>query len=319
MEHIRNINPGEVITDFFVIRWLELRHHDDRAFISMELGCSRGRIKATYWGEDAQHLAETLKEGDVIKAEGRGTEFRGQRWLKIIRLRRAKPDEISIEKLLPGGRFSPAVLWKRFERAISSVKNEDLSRLLRIIFDPGRDFSKKFATYPAAKLWHGAHIGGLIEHTLRVVKICDVASKFYPSCRRDLLIAGALLHDVGKVEEISTHGFYDYSPRGRLLGHIFIGAEITSEAIRDVPKFPKSLADELLHLILSHHGSGDMGSPVEPKTLEAIILHHSDMLDARADGIQHIIERDLPRGDEFSDYIRVLGRYIYLSGYRNEQ
>ena len=319
MEHIRNINLGEKITEFFVVRKVEVRRHDDKPYLSMELGCARGRIHATYWGEDTPDFAAALTEGDVVKVQGHGTDYKGQRWLKVEKMRKAKPGEVAPEALLPQGRYSTKILWGRLKKVIESVKHAEMGQLLRTIFEKDRDFAKKFATFPAAKLWHGAHTGGLIEHTLRVTKLCETASTFYPDCRRDLLVTGALLHDIGKVEEISTEGFFDYSARGRLIGHIVIGATAVSRAIREIGKFPPQIEDELLHIILAHHGTMEMGSPVEPKTLEAMILHHADMLDAQSDGVQHIIERDLPRGEQFSEYVKILGRFIYLSGYRNEQ
>jgi len=318
MEHIRNIEIGKPVKDFFVIRWCELRHHDGKPYLTMELGCSQGRIRATYWGEDSVKIAVWLSEGIVIKIQGHGSEYKGQTWLKIERLRKAKPDEISYEKLLPRGRYTPKVLWRRLEKMIESVTHPHLAKLLNGIFHEDKELARKFATYPAAKLWHGAYTSGLIEHTLRVAKICETASSFYPDCRKELLRTGALLHDIGKVEEISTAGFFEYTERGRLIGHISLATvRIQQEIIRN-PKFPPKLADELLHLIISHHGKTEWGSPVEPKTLEAMLLHHADMLDAQAEGIQHIIERDLPRGDRFSEYVKILGRFIYLDGYREK-
>lgn len=317
-KYIQNIELGEVITDFFVVRWLELRHYDGKPFISMELGCSRGRIRATYWGEDSTEIARELDENDVVKIQAHGSDFKGQRCLKIERIRKANPDEVSYEKLLPKGKYSPKVLWNRLKKIITSLEDGALSELLHFIFESDREFSKKFATYPAAKLWHGAYVGGLIEHTLRVAKLCDVASTFYKNCRRDVLIAGALLHDIGKVDEISTRGFFNYSTRGRLIGHIALGLIRVNDAILQQSGFPSKLADEIFHLLLSHHGTNEMGSPVPPKTLEATILHHADMLDAQSEGVQHIIERDLPKNTEFSEYIKILGRFIYLSGYRSD-
>ncbi len=319
MSHIRNIGLGEVVDEFFAIRWLELRHHEGKPFLVMELGCSRGRIRGSYWGEDAVALAEELSEGDAVRIRGRGTEYKGQRWLSIESVRRAQPGEVSLLELLPKGRYTPAALWRRLEEVVDTVEDEHLGKLLRSIFVPESDFAERFSTYPAAKLWHGAYVGGLIEHTLKVARICDTASSFYPSARRDLLVAGALLHDIGKVEEISIHGFFDYTPRGRLLGHVVLGAMMVDEAIRKLGEFPERLRDELLHLVLSHHGELEAGSPVVPKTLEAIVLHHADMLDAQAGGVQHIIERDLPTKGEFSEYVKLLGRFIYLSGYRGDE
>ncbi|RKZ28756.1 hypothetical protein DRQ26_00440 [bacterium] len=317
-DNIKNIGLGEAITDYFIVRWIELRHYDGKPYLAMELSCSRGRIKASYWGEDAEKFASKISEGDILKVQARGTDYRGQRWLKIENMRKAKPDEISPQELLPRGKYSPKILWARLKKLINSIKNPYMKQLLEKVFLSDRDFAKKFATYPAAKLWHGAYTTGLLEHTLRVAKLCDVASTFYPDCRRELLITGALLHDVGKVDEITIEGFFDYSTKGRLVGHITLGIMRIERAISEIKNFPPERADEIFHLVVSHHGTGEMGSPVPPKTLEAMILHHADMLDAQSEGIQHIIERDIPRGEDFSEFIKILGRFIYLAGYRND-
>ncbi len=318
MKHIKNINVGEQITDFFVIRWIELRNYDGKPFLVMELGCSSGRIRGTYWDEDSATWTAKLGEGDIIKVRATATEYKNQKCLKIEKMRKAKSDEIDYQKLLPRGKYSPTVLRKRLKKDIESVSDKQLSRLLELLFFEDAEFMDKFSIYPAAKLWHGAYIGGLLEHTLRVAKICEIASSFYPACRKELLLCGALVHDIGKVEEISIKGYFDYNVPGRLLGHTSLGAIMVDKAIDKIPNFPENIKYELLHLILSHHGEYKYGAPVEPKTLEAVILHFADMLDAQAEGIQHIIERDLPRGQDFSEYIKLLGRFIYLDGYRNE-
>ncbi|MCD6594067.1 HD domain-containing protein [bacterium] len=319
MEFIKNIDVGDTITDFFAVRWIELRNYEGKAYIAIGLGCSKGRINATYWGEDASELSSLLNDGDVVKVQGIGTEYKNQRWLKIERMRKSKPDEIDYEKLLPRGRYSPKILWRRFLKIIDSISDKYLAELLHNLFVADDNIAKKFSIYPAAKLWHGAYIGGLCEHTIRVEKICETAASFYPDCRKELLITGALVHDIGKVEELSIRGFFDYNVRGRLIGHIVLGASIVEHEIAKIEGFPKNLSTELIHLIVSHHGKFEQGSPVEPKNLEAMILHHADMLDAQAEGIQHIIQRDIQRGEKFSEYIKILGRFIYLDGYRAEK
>ena len=316
MDSIKNIEIGESITDFFAVRWFELRDYEGKSYLAMGLGCSNGRINATYWGEDAEKFSTELKNGDIVKVQGTGTEYKNRRWLKVERMRKAKPDEIDYRKLLPQGRYSPKILWRRFLKTIDSISDRYLSKVLHNLFIENENLAEKFSIYPAAKLWHGAYIGGLCEHTLRVAKICDVASSFYPDCRKDLLITGALVHDIGKVEELSIRGFFDYNEKGRLIGHIVLGAMMVEREIEKIEGFPENLATELIHLIVSHHGKLEQGAPVEPKTLEAMILYHADMLDAQSEGVQHIIQRDISRGDKFSEYIKVLGRFIYLDGYR---
>ncbi len=315
-DSIRNLKPGEPVDDIFVIRRVEVRDYEGKKFLVVHLGCSRGKIRGVYWGEDALEVSRQVAENDVVRVRGVGTDYRGERNIKIEAIRRADPEEIDFGKILPVGRFSRDQLLETLEKRIDSVEDPFLSKLLDRVFHNSEDFLEKFLTHPAAKLWHGAYVGGLAEHTLRVAKLCDVACKFYPDCRRDLLVAGALLHDVGKVEEITVNGFFDYSVAGRLVGHIVLGAMMVFRHIEKIDGFPPELSAEVLHLIVSHHGRQEFGSPVEPKTIEAMILHHADMLDGQTEGVQHIVQRELPAGGKFSDYVKILGRYIYLDGYR---
>jgi 3'-5' exoribonuclease len=316
MSFNKNIDVGEKLSGLFVIRNIELKSKDAQFYLKMEISNSSGRIYATYWGEDSQKISKELRRGVVVKILGRGIDVKGSRWLQIDAIRLANKDEVSVKELLPKGHYSCETLWERFSNYIDEIENPNLKNLLKRIFDDDKEFLEKFINYPAAKLWHGAYVGGLIEHTLRVAKICSVVSSFYPNCRKDLLLTGALIHDIGKVDEITTDGFFDYGVNGRLLGHITLGVIKLKETVNEIEDFDEKLLTELLHLVISHHGEAEKGSPIPPKTLEAIILHHADMLDAQAEGIEHIIERDLPIRGEFSNYIRILERFIYLDGYR---
>lgn len=312
--------PGTPVHSIFVIRKVELQEYDHKKCILFQLGSKNGRIYARYWGEDCEVLFNKITPGKVLKIDGIVVDHKGQIFLKIERLRLAKDEEVKIEHLLPTGRFSIKSLCKRMTQVINSISNQHLTLLLSKIFVEDKNFIDLFSCAPAGKLWHGAYIGGLIEHTLRVAKICEVASSFYPSCRRDLIVAGALLHDIGKVDELSAElGFFDYTVSGRLISHVILGFERVRRVIGAIPDFPENLAIEILHIILSHHGKGELGSPVSPQTLEAEIVHHSDMLDSRASGIERIIEKNLnPSQGHFSEYVNLLGRYIYLDGYRSD-
>jgi 3'-5' exoribonuclease len=169
---------------------------------------------------------------------------------------------------------------------------------------------------PGGKLWHHAYLGGLLEHTIAVVELCRTMAGIYPMVNRDLLMTGAILHDIGKIEEYGYgRGFIDFTDEGRLWGHISIGAQCVRAAIEELERedgFPEELKTQVVHLILSHQGELEHGSPVLPQTLEAMILYYADEMDSKANALKHIIERDAKSGRTWSQYINLLDRFIYI-------
>lgn len=316
--HIRSTKLGQTIVDFFIVRKRSEKFFDAMPFLILELGCARGRIRAIYkGGNDFADLAKVVVEDAVVKVQGVVSEYRGSVELRISRIRLARDGEFSLDKLLPPGRIPVEMLAERLHAEIGSVKHPHLAQLLRHIFLDDNDFFQKFLTYPAAKLWHGAYVGGLAEHTLRVATVCNAAAPFYPNCRKELLLCGALLHDVGKVRELSADGRFDYTLAGRLHGHVYIGAEIVSQQAARIRNFDPKIYAEILHLVLAHHGKLEHGAPVVPKTIEAMLLHQADTLDAHVEAVQHIVDTELSSGDAFSGFDKMLDRYLYLDGYRD--
>lgn len=315
--HIRSTKPGQTVLDFFIVRKRAEKFFDGMPFLILELGCARGRIRAVYKGAaDFADLAKVVVEDAVVKVQGVVSEFRGSVELRISKIRLARDGEVSLDKLMPPGRIPVDVLAERLQSSISSVKHPHLAELLRYIFLDDNDFFQKFITFPAAKLWHGAYVGGLADHTLRVASISTNAAPFYPNCRKELLLCGALLHDIGKIRELSANGRFDYTLSGRLHGHVYLGAELISQQAARIRKFDPKIYAEILHLVLAHHGKLEHGAPVVPKTIEAMLLHQADMLDAHVEAVQHIVETELSSGDVFSSFDKMLDRYLYLDGYR---
>jgi len=195
------------------------------------------------------------------------------------------------------------------------VKDKDLSNLLKRIFE-NKSFRQKFQEAPGGKLWHHAYLGGLLEHSIQVASLCDNAASDYKEIDRDLLITGALLHDIGKIEEYRfDEGYIDYSDTGRLHGHISIGAQNVRIAIEKIEKqngFPAEKKMLLIHLILSHQGELAHGSPVVPLTREALILYYMDEMDSKVNAISHVMERDKEPDRRWSRYVPVMDRFIYL-------
>jgi 3'-5' exoribonuclease len=203
------------------------------------------------------------------------------------------------------------VLWQNFRKMIDSLANPYLLSLLRRIFDDDT-FAKKFIEAPGGKLWHHNYLGGLMEHTLNIATICDRLAKVYPAIDRDLVVAAALVHDIGKIESYTFGPNFDYTDAGRLLGHIVIGSQMVAEKINEFPEFPKELAMKLQHLILSHQGKLEQASPVEPMTREAFILYHADEIDSKLNAFERINKDERPAGAKWSKFVNLLGRYLYL-------
>jgi 3'-5' exoribonuclease len=194
---------------------------------------------------------------------------------------------------------------------VSSIKNRELRKLLELLIADS-SLVEGLKKTPGGKLWHHAYVGGLLEHTLKVVQICEKAASMYELVNRDLLITGALAHDIGKISAYSARGFFDYTDEGRLVGHIVSGDEIIDRKIQAIEGFPSDLALQLKHLILSHQGQLEFASPVVPQTIEAIILHYADEMDAKADAFTHIIKTQKSKGKRWSDWVHLINRYIYL-------
>ena len=308
---VKDLKPGKEVTEFFVLRKQEIRDTvDGKRFLKLELGDRTGRIDGVVW-DNADQIYESAQAGDVVKIKALVTTYKEMPQLKVERLRKAKEEEIDLSNFLPASERDLDSLYDEFEEAVSSIQNPHLRSLLELLLKDSSVMEKLKVT-PGGKLWHHAYVGGLLQHTLRVVQVCEKAASMYELVDRDLLITGALVHDIGKISSYSARGFFDYTDEGRLIGHIVSGNELINRKIQMIEDFPSELALRLKHLVLSHQGQLEFASPVVPKTLEAIILHYADDLDAKADAFSHIIKTQKSRGKKWSDWVNLINRYIYL-------
>ncbi|MBM3324286.1 MAG: HD domain-containing protein, partial [Calditrichaeota bacterium] len=270
-----------------------------------------GRIEAQYW-DNFREFHETAKVGQVVKVQGTIAHWQGIARLQVQKARVATPEDGAPEPrdFLPHSERSPEEMRSELRQIIASLSEGPLKELLRNIFED-EEIWKPFAEAPGGKLWHHAYLGGLAEHTLSLAHLCDLLAGFYKTLNRDLLIAGALLHDVGKISELDIETGFDYSIEGRLLGHITLGALFVEERIKQIEGFPEETRRQLLHLILSHQGEGAMGSPVKPMMLEALALHYADDLDSKFNALERI-RAQTPEDQPFSDYIKLMERFFYF-------
>ena len=307
---IKELKVGDEVVDFFALREKELKEYNGNLFLRLELSDRTGRIEAVVWNQ-AREAYDGLPLGEVVKVKGRVGTYKDSRQITLERVREALSEEFDPKDFLPSRELNVEALFSSLREKIAAVQDPQLKALLDSVFSD-EDFLSKFKLAPAGKLWHHTYTGGLLEHTLTVTEICEKVAPHYRLLDHDLLVTGALLHDIGKTEELTGTLFFDYSDVGRLEGHIAIGCQMVQDKIKKLKDFPESLAARLKHLILSHHGSKENGSPVVPQTLEAFILYYVDELDSKVSGVTRIIESESAPDKRWSDWVNLLERFIYL-------
>lgn len=278
-----------------------------KPFGALALEDASGRMSAKLW-ERAEELLAPLAAGAPVRVAGRMQVYNGQRQMVLDAIE-AAPDADPAQ-FMPRSPHDPDELWAELQKLVRSVRNQHLAKALKAFFGDA-DFRGRFRTAPAAKGAHHAYVHGLLEHTVSVGGLARLAADHYGRLNRDLLTAGALLHDVGKVREFSLGPPIDYTDEGRLEGHLVLGVRMLDRRLARLRGFPSELAGHLRHLILSHHGRYEFGSPKKPKTPEAMVLHLIDDLDAKTAMIQAVLEREGGGESHWSSFNRLLERCLY--------
>jgi 3'-5' exoribonuclease len=312
--YAKDIKPGDRVTDFFALRKADLLEKDGRFRLSMELGDATGRVAAILWDATPEQ-AQLLEPGQIVKVRGIAGTYQDQVQIRVEKVRPASDGEYDLGDYFRRASKSAEELGAVLDAMIERVGNNYLKRLLTSIFSD-TDIRQKYLSAPAAKLLHHDIIGGLAEHSLSLAEVIVRLADHYPRLDRDILIAGALLHDIGKIWEYQVTAAIDYSDAGRLVGHISMGDEFVAGKADAIDQFPEDLLVHVRHLILSHQGEREKGSPVVPMTPEAVFLHHIDELDARMGAVEKIRERT---GEaDWSEYSRIFDRYFYFGFHGGE-
>ena len=246
-----------------------------------------GQIDSKIWDVNSGGICD-FEVNDYVFVNGQVTSYNGALQFKIERIRVAAEDEYTPTDYIPSSRYDIEQMYEELLGFVRSVDNPYIKQLLEAFFVEDEAFIKKFKNTSAAKTVHHGFIGGLMEHTLGVTRLCDYMSKAYPVINRDLLITASLLHDIGKTKELSAFPLNDYTDEGQLLGHIYMGAQMINDLAHQIPEFPEVLKNELIHCILSHHGELEYGSPKKPALVEAVALNLADNTDARMETITEI-------------------------------
>lgn len=306
---VRDMAEGALVRGHYLLTRKELIPFSSKPgrFLLMHLADKTGEIRGIVW-DQGEELAAQIANGDVVAVEGRVTVYRDTLQVVCSSVMKPLPGEYSPEDFLPSSKRSRELMLAELEEIIRGIADEDCRSLLEVVFVP--EFLKAFSWAPAARSMHQAYIGGLLEHTLNVVRLCEGVAALYPEVDRDLLITGALLHDIGKVHEYEVKAGIEITDVGRLIGHLIIGHDKVANAIAFIPGFPEEKALRLRHMLLSHHGQLEWGSPKEPQTLEACILHHCDNLDSEVSKFAEILAA-AGRGERWTPYDSRLGRSLF--------
>ncbi len=304
-----DLQPGTMMEGVYLLSGKETRlTKAGKPFLKLKLSDRTGVIDCTVW-EDAEAIGGALRAGDLVLVRARVSEYQGKAQVEASSVLPAPPGEAEPRDFLPSTYRDIDELKGFLQFHIGSVYDRDYSALLESIFgDPV--FFETFATAPAAKLYHHAYLGGLIEHTVAVAEMCDFVAQQYARVDRDLLMTASLLHDVGKTLELSFECNIDFTDAGRFLGHVIQGVTFVSDKAKALPAFPEEKLQQLLHCLVSHHGELEWGSPKRPKTLEALILHHVDNLDAKVKGFLEIV--DGSREADWTDLRNLFRRPLHV-------
>lgn len=306
-----DLKTGDKVDTVFMVKKKEVRTgRNGQSYLALELVDKTGVIPGRIW-ERVDRFNSIFDEDDFVLIKGKTAAYRGRTEIQILALVRADDVTVEFSDYLPNARRDKQELIGFLEYFLHEIYQSDLKKLTAS-FLSDKPFMAKFSEAPGAKNWHHAYLGGLLEHTVAVATICEHVGQLYPEVDHDLLLTAAILHDIGKVDEMEYSRKIDYSDEGRFLGHLIIGEKMLLERIAAIKNFPKQLSLRLRHAILSHHGQLEWGSPKRPSTLEALILHHADNLDAKISGYRDIIFKHSQSGPKWTDVKNLFKRPLNI-------
>ncbi len=308
-QYVGSLKAGDKADDIFVLyEKIIAQKKDGSDYLNVTLSDKTGRIKGVVW-DNVGKIAAGSNAGDYVHVRGSDSEYKGTLQVVIKSMETESPDQVDSADFLPATGRDVDSMLKQLAWLSDSIKVDKLRELFTAFWND-REFVGKFKKAPAAKKMHHACIGGLLEHTLSMALLADKIAGHYNGVDRDLLISGTILHDIGKIREFEYDNRIDYSDEGRLLSHIVIGLGMMDEKIKGIKDFPETLALMLRHMIVSHHGTRDFGSPEPPKTVEAVLLNYIDEIDSKVSGIREFISSG-EGGGNWTSYHKILERHFY--------
>lgn len=310
-QYAAQISESDNLKDVFLVKSKTLAvGKTGKSYLVLSLMDKTGDLEGRVW-DNADAAAEKFDVDDFVKVGGTVSSYMGKLQLKISHVEKVKDSDVNISDFLPTSKIAPEEMFEQLEEIVDTVKDNNIKNLIKELLSDD-ELLANFKKAPAAKGMHHVYIGGLLEHVLSLCRLIDgVCAHYGDRINRDILIAGAIFHDIGKTRELSYVRSFGYTDEGRLIGHITIGAGILDDKIRSMKDFPPKLSLLLKHMILSHHGEYEYGSPKRPKTVEATILSYLDDLDAKVNSIQSLIDNDKSTDSNWTGYHKLFERYIY--------
>lgn len=305
----RLLKVGDNLERILVVSKKVIRTFSGGEFLLFQFSDKDMVLKGVWW-DPPRDAIERVKSGDVVRVNGTVQDYKGDLQVKVDDIEILDGKQYDPSLFLPSTDRNTEQMYSKLLDIISEIQDEYLGKLLQTIFQDD-NFRKRLVSAPAAKGWHHSYLGGLLEHIYDMSRLALKAAEVYPEVNRDLLMAGILLHDVGKLQELTVTNHFEYSDRGRLLGHITLGTEFVSDYIRGIEGFPDGLEMRIKHMILSHHGQLEHGSPVLPMTVEALLLSYIDNMDAQVRGTLQVLERTDNTEGNWTEYVRLLDRFFY--------
>ncbi len=293
---LANFDEGKLFDGFFLV--LAKQHRTtkiNKPYLNLILGDKTGQLEGRVWELGDPRIAKDFDRGDIVKARGSASRFDDRLQMKIDQLRLAQANEVDKMDMLPSTSCDVADLWRQLLGFVETFTNPHLKLLLTTLLDDPA-LALAYREAPAAKQLHHAWLGGLLEHVISLCKLADRVTPHYPLIDRDLLLTGVILHDIGKIRELSWEIGFEFTIEGMLLGHIQIGAALAERTMDSLPEFPPKLKTLVLHLILSHHGKLEFGSPKLPMIPEALVLSFIDDLDAKMQAVSSEFEKSAREG-----------------------
>jgi 3'-5' exoribonuclease len=300
---------NKVITSSFVVITKQVKpKKTGEPYLALTLGDRCGQIEAKMW-DNVDDAINAFEQDDFLKVKGLLNRYKNRFQVTIHKLRRLGEVEVDFADYLPKTTKNIDELWQTLTGFVSSIQDEHLKALVQSLIDDP-EIAKGYRSAPAAKTLHHAYIGGLLDHVVSLFRSCDLICGNYPQVNRDLLFAGAFLHDIGKIYELAYTRSFSYTTRGQLLGHMIIELELLQAKIAQIPGFPDETKTLLEHLIISHHGQYEFGSPKLPMFPEALMLHYLDDLDSKMESMRAHFEREAESDSNWTSYNPSLGRTL---------
>src|SRR5205085_2142159 len=305
-------HENKVITSSFVVVAKQIKpKKTGEPYLALTLGDRSGQLEAKMW-DNVEEVLEAFEQDDFLKIKGLINRYKQRFQLTVHKLRKLGDVEIDFSDYLPKTTKDIEELWLTLTNFVAGFENPHLKALVQAFMaDP--EIAIAYRNAPAAKTLHHAYIGGLLDHVVSLFRCCDLMCRNYPQTNRDLLLTGAFLHDIGKIHELAYNRSFTYTTRGQLLGHMIIELEMLQAKLVQVPDFPPELKTLLEHLIISHHGQYEFGSPKLPMFPEALLLHYMDDLDSKMEAMRAHFEREADLESPWSSYNASLGRPLLNS------